>query len=73
LCIETSPIDRPLGYATNITSFLEKRGYINYSGQKGRNTCKFIKLIINQTIISIIIYCVKGIRTRVLNRLVDQE
>jgi hypothetical protein len=41
LCVETTPDERPPGYAENIRAFLAPHGYVNATGQVGRNTCKF--------------------------------
>lgn len=41
LCIETEPSNRPEGYHQQITNFLGEYGYINYTGQIGRNICKY--------------------------------
>eukprot|EP01038_Epipyxis_sp_PR26KG_P005995 gene5995-8254_t len=38
LCIETEPSNRPPGYSERVTKYLEDKGYVNYSGQIGRNT-----------------------------------
>ena len=40
LCIETFPLERPPNYAEDVTEFLAEKGYINHSGQQGRNICK---------------------------------
>jgi hypothetical protein len=40
LCIETDPPNRPEEFASKLTEFLGEKGYINYSGQVGRNICK---------------------------------
>ena len=38
LCVETDPPNRPVGYRDRIAAFLSQRGYIDYSGQQGRNS-----------------------------------
>jgi hypothetical protein len=38
LCIETDPPNRPAGYRNNIAAFLGQHGYIDLTGQVGRNT-----------------------------------
>ena len=40
LCIETDPPFRPPNYAQDVSDFMEEKGYINHSGQMGRNICK---------------------------------
>lgn len=37
LCIETEPSNRPQNYSAHVTSYLAERGYVNYTGQVGRN------------------------------------
>ena len=41
LCIETDPPNRPLNYSEQVTDFLAGHGYVNHSGQQGRNICKY--------------------------------
>ena len=38
LCIETDPPNRPQGFRDSIAAFLGQRGYVDYSGQQGRNS-----------------------------------
>ena len=42
LCIETDPPNRPSGYADKVTKLMQEHGYLDYSGQVGRNICKFL-------------------------------
>lgn len=37
ICVETSPVDRPPGYAAEVSAFLRNVGYPNATGQVGRN------------------------------------
>lgn len=38
LCIETEPNNRPIGYVNQVTTYLANKGYVNATGQVGRNT-----------------------------------
>jgi hypothetical protein len=40
LCVENDPSLRPAGFGSAITAFLLEKGYIDATGQQGRNTCK---------------------------------
>jgi hypothetical protein len=40
LCVETTPHQRPANYAQEVISYLAPLGYINATGQVGRNICK---------------------------------
>jgi hypothetical protein len=40
ICIETTPNERPPGYAQQVIDFLAPVGYVNATGQVGRNICK---------------------------------
>lgn len=40
LCIETEVANRPPNYAQTVTSYLADRGYVNATGQIGRNICE---------------------------------
>jgi hypothetical protein len=40
LCVETTPTERPPGYAQAVRDYLAPLGYVDATGQVGRNICK---------------------------------
>lgn len=51
LCIETNPSRRPAHFREDVVEYMLARGYVDYSGQKGRNTCKLRVVYTAQSIL----------------------